>query len=98
MNRPLANYVGGRWVQGRGPGIALHDPVTGAEPVRVSGDGLDPAGAFAFARDTGGAALRALTYAQSAAPAEATPSAPSAGACAPAALCRAFDGRFHRRD
>lgn len=67
MSHLLANYVGGRWVEGRGPGIPLYDPVTGAELVRVSSDGIDLAAAFAFARDVGGAALRALTYGQRAA-------------------------------
>ncbi|MGH8779362.1 3,4-dehydroadipyl-CoA semialdehyde dehydrogenase [Paraburkholderia sp.] len=67
MTELLLNHVAGRWVAGGGPGITLTDPVTGASLVRVSGDGIDLANAFAFAREQGGAALRALTYAARAA-------------------------------
>lgn len=67
MAELLKNLVAGAWVAGKGPGSALLDPVTGAELVRVSSEGLDLSAAFAFARGTGGAALRALTYAQRAA-------------------------------
>jgi 3,4-dehydroadipyl-CoA semialdehyde dehydrogenase len=45
----------------------LVDPVTGEALVRVSTQGLDLAAAFAFARDSGGPALRALSYGQRAA-------------------------------
>jgi 3,4-dehydroadipyl-CoA semialdehyde dehydrogenase len=58
----LGNYVGGKWVEGRGAGITLGDPVTGAALVRVSNEGLDLGKAFAFAREVGGPALRALGY------------------------------------
>lgn len=63
----LKNLVGGQWVAGRGPGTPLADPVTGAELVRVGRDGIDPVAALDYARETGGAALRALTYGQRAA-------------------------------
>ena len=61
MTDLLPNYFGGRWVDGRGDGATLRDPVTGTALVRVSSEGLDLANAFAYARDTGGRALRALT-------------------------------------
>ncbi|WP_133648152.1 3,4-dehydroadipyl-CoA semialdehyde dehydrogenase [Paraburkholderia flava] len=67
MTELLLNHVAGRWVAGDGPGVTLSDPVTGESLVRVSGDGIDLAEAFAFAREQGGAALRALTYAERAA-------------------------------
>ena len=67
MNELLSNYVDGRWIEGTGAGTTLHDPVTGAPLVRISSEGLDLAGAFAYARETGGSALRALTYGQRAA-------------------------------
>ncbi|HEY2020674.1 3,4-dehydroadipyl-CoA semialdehyde dehydrogenase [Paraburkholderia sp.] len=67
MNELLKNYVAGQWIAGQGAGTTLSDPVTGDALVRVSSDGLDLAQAFGFARDQGGAALRALTYAQRAA-------------------------------
>ena len=58
----LANYVYGQWLEGAGDGIALQDPVTGEELVRVSSEGIDTGRALEFARNTGGAALRALGY------------------------------------
>ena len=63
----LPNYISGRWVEGRGPGAALHDPVLGTELARATTDGIDFAGALDFGRKTGGAALRALGYAERAA-------------------------------
>jgi 3,4-dehydroadipyl-CoA semialdehyde dehydrogenase len=64
MTELLKNYVAGQWIAGGGAGVTLTDPVTGAALVRVSSAGLDLAQAFGFARDEGGAALRALSYAQ----------------------------------
>ncbi len=64
MTELLPNFVHGAWVAGTGAGTPLTDPVTGAELVRVSSAGLDLPRAFAFARDQGGAALRALGYGQ----------------------------------
>ena len=60
----LSNYLGGQWRIGTGKGTALLDPVTGTELVRVDATGLDLAAGFAFAREQGGAALRALSYQQ----------------------------------
>jgi len=60
----LPNHLGGAWTMGRGEGVPLFDPVLGTELVRVDATGLDLAGGFAFAREQGGAALRALTYRQ----------------------------------
>lgn len=67
MTELLPNYAAGRWQHGTGPGTALRDPVLGTALVRVDAAGLDLAEAFAFARDTGGAALRAATYRERAA-------------------------------
>ncbi|MEN9844715.1 MAG: hypothetical protein RLZZ612_2544 [Pseudomonadota bacterium] len=63
----LPNFVAGQWVQGTGAGTPLFDPVLGTELVRVDATGLDLGAAFAFAREQGGAALRAMTYRQRAA-------------------------------
>ena len=63
----LENFVAGRWQAGTGTGTPLFDPVLGTELCRVDAAGLDLAEAFRFAREAGGAALRALTYAQRAA-------------------------------
>ncbi len=60
----LANYVEGRWQNGTGAGSPVLDPVTGETLATVSAEGLDMAAAYAFARIQGGAALRALTYAE----------------------------------
>lgn len=64
MAELLANHVCGRWQAGTGAGTTLRDPVLGTPLVRVDATGLDLAQAFGFARDTGGAALRALGYGQ----------------------------------
>ena len=63
----LPNHVEGRWQTGTGPGTPLFDPVLGTELARVSSAGLDLPAAFAFARDQGGRALRALGYRERAA-------------------------------
>lgn len=67
MSELLQNHLGGRWISGSGAGTALFDPVLGDELVRVDATGLDLKAGFAFARDTGGAALRAMTYRERAA-------------------------------
>ena len=67
MTELLSNFIGGQWRAGKGAGTALHDPVLGTELVRVDATGLDLPAAFAFARQQGGSALRALTYRQRAA-------------------------------
>ena len=67
MTELLPNYVNGRWQTGSGEGAALIDPVLATELVRVDATGLDLPAAFAFAREQGGDALRALSYAQRAA-------------------------------
>ena len=63
----LSNFLGGRWQAGSGAGTALFDPVLGTELVRVDSTGLDLAAGFAFAREQGGAALRAMSYRERAA-------------------------------
>ncbi len=62
MTELLANYFAGRWQTGTGAGTSLYDPVLGTELVRIDSTGLDLAEGFNFAREQGGAALRALTY------------------------------------
>ena len=67
MTELLSNYLGGRWQAGTGAGTALIDPVLGTELVQVDATGLDLAAGFSYAREEGGAALRALTYRERAA-------------------------------
>lgn len=62
MTELLPNFLGGRWVAGTGTGAVLRDPVLGTELARVDATGLDLAAGFAYARQAGGAALRALSY------------------------------------
>ena len=64
MTSILPNFLAGRWQTGQGAGTPLFDPVWGNELVRVDAGGLDLDAGFAYARDEGGAALRALTYRQ----------------------------------
>ncbi len=63
----LASYVSGKWVDGSDAGAALVDPVTGEELARASTAGMDIGAAMAYARDTGGPALRALSFGERAA-------------------------------
>jgi len=63
----LPNHLAGHWQSGTGQGSVLRDPVLGTPLVRVDNTGLDLAEGFAFARNQGGAALRALSYGQRAA-------------------------------
>ena len=67
MTELLLNHLGGRWAAGSGAGTPLFDPVLGDELVRVDATGLDLPAGFAFAREQGGAALRAMSHAQRAA-------------------------------
>lgn len=64
MSELLSNFVAGQWQAGSSAGTPLFDPVLGYELVRVDSTGLDIGAAFAYAREQGGAALRALTYGQ----------------------------------
>jgi len=60
----LRSYVSGAWVVGRGKPAVLVNPST-EEPLAEAGsEGVDFGAAARFARDRGGAALRALTFAQ----------------------------------
>ena len=64
MTQKLPNFLGGQWQTCTGAGTPLFDPILGTELVLVDATGLDLAAGFAFAREQGGAALRALTYRQ----------------------------------
>lgn len=64
MTQKLPNFLSGQWQTGTGAGTPLFDPVLGTELVQVDATGLDLAAGFAFAREQGGSALRALTYRQ----------------------------------
>jgi 3,4-dehydroadipyl-CoA semialdehyde dehydrogenase len=60
----LESYVGGRWAPGATAGRPLVNPVTGETIGEADSSGLDLTAAMAFARESGGAALRAMTFAE----------------------------------
>lgn len=64
MTQILENYVGGRWQPGTGRLADLCDPATGEVVARAGTGGVDMKAALAYARDVGGPALRAMTFAQ----------------------------------
>ena len=63
----LPNFFAGRWQTATEDGTTLFDPVLGTPLVRVGRTGLNLTEGFDYAREQGGAALRALTYRQRAA-------------------------------
>ncbi|MEY4266264.1 MAG: hypothetical protein RIS90_799 [Pseudomonadota bacterium] len=67
MSELLPNHLGGTWHHGTGTGAKLFDPVLGTPLVRVDATGLDLKAGFAYAREQGGTALRALSYRERAA-------------------------------
>jgi oxepin-CoA hydrolase/3-oxo-5,6-dehydrosuberyl-CoA semialdehyde dehydrogenase len=60
----LESYVAGRWFAASDEGARVADAVTGETVVRVSSTGLDVPAMLGHARDTGGPALRGLTFHQ----------------------------------
>ena len=59
----IQSYLGGEWVVGEGPATSLVNPTTEAAIASTSTRGLDFRAALAFARQEGGPALRAMTFA-----------------------------------
>jgi oxepin-CoA hydrolase/3-oxo-5,6-dehydrosuberyl-CoA semialdehyde dehydrogenase len=59
----LKSYVGGQWALGSGLAETLRNPATEEVLGSVAAQGIDRAGAMAFARAKGGPALRAMTFA-----------------------------------
>ncbi|MCM2256616.1 MAG: 3,4-dehydroadipyl-CoA semialdehyde dehydrogenase [Vicinamibacteria bacterium] len=62
--KTLESYLCGRFVAGAGPGEVIVNPATEEPLARVSADSLDRGAALRFAREQGGPALRALSFAQ----------------------------------
>ncbi len=60
----VASYVGGRWLEGQGAGQQLLNPATEEPLALASSEGIDLAAALDYARNTGGPALRALSFAE----------------------------------
>ena len=59
----LESHLEGKWVAGKGKAATLVNPATEEPVARTSTEGLDFGGALRFARDRGGPALRAMTFA-----------------------------------
>ncbi|MEV4357238.1 phenylacetic acid degradation bifunctional protein PaaZ [Nonomuraea sp. NPDC049625] len=62
MSALLESYAAGRWFRAADEGEPLLDAATGEEVARISSRGLDVAAMVRHARDTGGPALRSLTF------------------------------------
>ncbi|MFZ5477209.1 MAG: 3,4-dehydroadipyl-CoA semialdehyde dehydrogenase [Myxococcota bacterium] len=60
----LQSYVAGRWFAGNGRAATLVNPATEAPLAEATSEGVDFGEVLAHARDVGGPALRALTFAQ----------------------------------
>tara|TARA_B100000902_G_scaffold216935_1_gene206192 strand:- start:7159 stop:9204 length:2046 start_codon:yes stop_codon:yes gene_type:complete len=56
------NYALGKWIKGDGDGIPLYNAITGKEIGRASSNGLDFSKMMEYARKTGGANLRKMTF------------------------------------
>jgi 3,4-dehydroadipyl-CoA semialdehyde dehydrogenase len=65
--KTLRSYLSGRWIEGSGAPLTLVNPATEEPLAQASSGGLDLAGALEHARREGGAALRALSFAERAA-------------------------------
>ncbi|MFC5818112.1 phenylacetic acid degradation bifunctional protein PaaZ [Nonomuraea harbinensis] len=62
MSTLLESYAAGRWFRAADDGEPLLDAATGEEVARLSSRGLDIAAMVRHARETGGPALRSLTF------------------------------------
>ncbi|MBE1582480.1 phenylacetic acid degradation bifunctional protein PaaZ [Nonomuraea angiospora] len=62
MSALLESYAAGGWFRAADDGEPLLDAATGEEVARISSRGLDVAAMVRHARDTGGPALRSLTF------------------------------------
>ncbi len=64
MTQALESYLAGAWRRGEGTETELVDPVHGTVLATASAKGLDLKAALDHARSCGGAALRAMTFAE----------------------------------
>ncbi len=62
--KTLRSYIAGDWHQASGGFATLVNPSTEEPVARASSDGVDFGAAMAWARDDGGPALRAMTFAE----------------------------------
>lgn len=64
MIAELNSFLMGQWMKGSGKPSQLFNPSTEEVVAEVSSEGLDFLGALRFAREKGGASLRAMTFAR----------------------------------
>lgn len=62
--KELASFVSGKWASGKGKPAELVNPATEEVLATTSTEGIDFGAAVTFARERGGRALRAMTFAQ----------------------------------
>ncbi|MFG1699782.1 phenylacetic acid degradation bifunctional protein PaaZ [Nonomuraea sp. NPDC049309] len=62
MSTLLESYAAGRWFRAADEGEPLLDAATGEEVARISSRGLDVAAMVRYAKETGGPAVRSLTF------------------------------------
>ncbi len=58
----LANYILGKWTEGSGDGTPLFNAVTGEQIAEATTAGIDFKAVLEYARNTGGPALRNMTF------------------------------------
>jgi oxepin-CoA hydrolase / 3-oxo-5,6-dehydrosuberyl-CoA semialdehyde dehydrogenase len=61
MNK-LGNYIGGHWITGDGDGQQIYNAVTGEAFATATTKGIDMAAMLQYARQTGNAKLRKMTF------------------------------------
>ena len=93
----LQSYVMGQWREGEGDGVTLYDAVTGDPICQVTGAGLDYGAIARYGRDTGGPALRAMTFIERAAALKAMAKELNIPLMALSQLSRAPENRGDRR-
>ena len=59
----LTSYAAGSWHEGTGEGVPIHDPTNGEAIATVDSTGVDFGAVLRHAREVGGPALRAMTFA-----------------------------------
>ncbi len=61
MNK-IQNYIKGQWISGSGSGQLLYNSITGEAIAEATSEGIDFAEVLKYGRNTGGPALRKMTF------------------------------------
>jgi len=62
--KTLKSYIQGSWIEGTGKQAPLFNPATGEAIAECNSEGIDLGAACTYAREVGGPALRAMTFAE----------------------------------